>query len=498
MKKVLFLIIFVAVSLGMAAQTIVYTPALKSPANNATGQMPNAVLSWYAVTGSVNLSYQVQMDTSLNFNSPLLVDVTQTLITGYQTSNLLFNTTYYWRVRAIDGATSPWSELWNFTVFNTVELFTPTNNKLDQEPDVDLTWKTKIGTVNLSGVTFYNYQADTSMNFNSPLLQQGTVAGGVYVGTTHRLRFGTLYYWRVRAGHTTDISAWTAPFNFTVLDVVTLSSPANNATNQMLDALLKWKAVGGVLSYEYEIASDANFTTLVFSGETDNVEINSEFLMFGIDYWWRVRARHQNDTTLWGEPRKFTSINTVILKSPSNDQLNVAVTPTMMWTAQTGIVGYQLQIAKDIAFTDIFYEVSPEVPVVETKVNKKMAYNTVYYWRMRAFSNGGSMADTTAWSDPWKFTTMSPTGFDNQQVGSLKIYPNPASGTTYIRVNAKEAAEALCIVVDLLGKTVLDLPFTLTTGENIQPLNLENLRKGIYIVRLTINGETVNQKLVVD
>lgn len=498
MKKVLFLLLFAAVNLALAAQTLVYTPELKSPANNATGQMPDVVLSWYAVTGSLTLQYQLQMDTTMNFNSPLLIDHTQTLITGYQTSNLLFNTTYYWRVRAIDGGTSAWSEVWNFTIFNTVDLSKPNNNAQDQECNVNLEWKTKIGSVSLSGVTFYNYQADTSMNFDSPLLIQGTVAGGVYLGSTSLLRFGARYYWRVQAGHSLGVSAWTEPFFFTVLDAVELDSPNNNATNQVLDATLKWETVGGIFNYEFEIASDENFTLMVYQGETNLVEVNADFLMFGNDYWWRVRARHQDDTTTWGEIRMFSTINTVILKSPSNDQLNVALTPTMLWTAQTGIVGYQLQVANDIAFTDIFYDVKPEATETEAKVTRKMAYNTVYYWHMRAFSNGGALADTTEWSDPWKFTTTSPAGIDEQRAGTFSIFPNPASENAFIKITSKEMTEAQYVVVDLIGKTVLEQNFTLNLGENVQTLNLENLRKGIYIVRLTINGETLNQKLVVD
>jgi len=498
MKKALFLLIFVAVSLGMAAQTLVYTPELKNPANDATNQMPDVVVSWYAVAGSLNLQYQLQVDTSMNFNSSQLVDVTQTLITGYQMSNLFFNTKYYWRVRAIDGTTSPWSEIWNFTVFNTVDLLTPTNNKLDQESNVDLTWKSRKGLIDITGVSNFSYQVDTSMNFDSPLLYQGMVAGNVFKGTTQWLLFGTKYYWRVQAKHSKDVSGWSDPFNFTVLDEVTLSSPSNNAVNQVLNAALKWKVVGGILSYDYQISSNENFTSLVFSGETDTLETNCEFLMFGNDYWWRVRARHQNDTTTWGEIRKFTSINTVLLKSPSNDQLNVSLTPTMMWTAQTGIAGFQLQIAKDMGFTDIFYHVYPTMEASETKVTRKMAYGTVYYWRMRAFSDGGALADTTDWSDPWKFTTTTPAGIEDQQATSLTIYPNPASGKAFIKVNSKETTDASFVVIDLLGKTVLNHSFNLNIGENLQEINLETLRKGIYVVRLTVNGTTLNQKLVVD
>ena len=498
MKKALFILMCITVSLGMAAQTLVYTPALKIPANEAENQMPDVVLSWYAVTGSLTLQYQLQLDTSMNFNSSLLVDVTQTLITGYQTSNLLFNTTYYWRVRAIDGATSPWSEVWSFKTFEMISLFTPTNNKPDQEANVSLTWKNKVGTVTVSGLSFFKYQVDTSMNFNSPLFVEASVAGDVFTGTTKWLRFGATYYWRVQAGHSSDVSAWSEPYAFTVLDAVALSSPSNNAENQVLDALLKWKVVGGILSYDFQIASDENFNTLVFSGETDELEVNAQFLAFGNDYWWRVRSRHQFDTTNWSETRQFTAINTVILKSPSNEQVNVPLTPTMLWTLQTAIVGYQLQIATDMGFTNIFYDVKPIAAIVTTKVTRKMAINTVYYWRMRAFSDGGVMADTTAWSDPWKFTTTTPAGIDDHHVASLSIYPNPASGQAFVRVVAKEASEAQYIVIDLLGKKVLEQSFTVNLGENVQVLNLEKLRKGIYVIRLTINGETVNQKLIVD
>ncbi|TSA26928.1 MAG: T9SS C-terminal target domain-containing protein [Bacteroidetes bacterium] len=498
MKKALFIFILFAVSLGIAAQTLVYTPALKAPANDATGQMPDVVLSWYAVTGTLNLQYQLQVDTSMNFNTPLLIDVTQHLLTGFQTTNLLFNTKYYWRVRAIDGATSPWSEVWNFTVFNTVIHLKPNNDASSQESNVNLEWRDRVGSIDISGVTYFTYQADTSLGFNSPLLVQGTVAGTVFTGPMQWLRFGAKYYWRVRAGHPGDVGGWSEPWSFTVLDIVSLSSPNNNVVNQVLDVLLKWKAVGGILSYEFEIASDENFNTMVFLGETNEIQVNAEFLMFGNDYWWRVRARHQNDTTGWSDPRKFTSINTVLLKSPSNDQQNVALTPTMMWTAQTGIVEYQLQIATDIGFANIFYDVKPKAGESDIKVTRKMAYNTVYYWRMRAFSNGGALADTTNWSDPWKFTTTNPAGIDDQSAAALAIYPNPASEKAFLKITSKEAADGRCVVMDLLGKTVLEQSFTLKSGENVEELSLLNLRKGIYVVRLTINGETVNQKLIVE
>ena len=498
MKKVLFSLLFVVISLGLAAQTLVYTPELLAPVDSATEQMPDLVLSWNAVSGTTTLQYQVQLALTPDFTSPI-VDATQTLITGYPTTNLLFNTVYYWRVRAIDGATSPWSEVWSFTIFNTVVLYKPSDNaSAAQDADVDLIWRDKLNSVEITGVTFFNYEADTSANFDSPLLIAGMVTGDVFTVPTEWLRFGGHYYWRVQAGHSGSTGDWAEPFQFDVLDEVELSSPNNDAEDQDLGVLLKWKSDGGILAYNYQIASDENFNTLVFSGETELIQINADFLMFGVDYWWRVRSRHQHDTTTWGEPRKFTSINTVELSAPSSDQTNVSTLPTMSWSSQLGITGFQLQISTDLGFTDLFYDVKPDAEVDDIRLTKKMAPQTDYFWRMRAFSNGGATADTTDWSDPWKFTTGWSIGIGDQKATAFSIYPNPASGNAFIKIHMDKATQAQCNVIDLLGKTVIQQELSLTTGENTQAINLDNIRQGIYIIRLTIGGVTVNQKLVVE
>jgi uncharacterized membrane protein len=64
MKRAIFLLASMITGLGLFAQTLVYTPELKSPADDAVNRMPDVILSWYAVAGSLNLQYQVQCDTS--------------------------------------------------------------------------------------------------------------------------------------------------------------------------------------------------------------------------------------------------------------------------------------------------------------------------------------------------------------------------------------------------------------------------------------------------
>jgi photosystem II stability/assembly factor-like uncharacterized protein len=209
MKKIFLSLFSFILALGLFAQPDVYTPQLKSPDSAAIDQMPSTDLSWYAVTGTVNLQYQVQMDTTMAFNSPLLTDTVQTLLAGYKTSQLIFDTRYYWRVRAIDaGQTSAWSPVWNFTVFNNLELGSPSLNNQEQEPNARLTWKSTVSGVAISGLTHFDFELDTTLSFDSPLLHAVTTNSSTYSVTNSNLLFGTRYFWRVKARHAGGSSDW--------------------------------------------------------------------------------------------------------------------------------------------------------------------------------------------------------------------------------------------------------------------------------------------------
>jgi hypothetical protein len=498
MKRILFFLSAFLFTLGLSAQVKVYTPTLKSPANNDTAKMPNVTLSWNAISGSTGLKYELQLDTVTTFDSPMLKDTVQELLTGYTTSELYFNQVYYWRVRAIDmGETSYWSSTWNFKVFDWVELDKPNPNATGSNPNETLKWKTTIKSITITGVQYFDYQADTSLLFNSPLLIQGTVASTVFQGATSNMRFGATYYWRVRARHSKGHSDYCAPRSFTVIDKFTLASPGNNAVDQFLDVALKWNAVTGLLAYGYQIAHDQNFTDIVTEGEVNDVSVDATFLNFGGVYYWRINGRHVSDTSQWSDPYKFTAIDRVILIAPANAATDVALSPLVTWTKQTGITGYELQIDSLNTFGNPVVSAKPTSTSVNYQVTKKLKPLTTYYWRMRAFSDGTLMADTSNWSSPFSFVTTSATGIDEAESSSFNIYPNPAREKLFIRLNARENNQVRFMLVDLVGRRVIDTPLDLTPGENIKEISLDNISDGIYIARLQIGSDILNQKIIV-
>jgi len=503
MKRTIQFLFFLFSALGMMAQADVYTPTLKFPPDSAINMVPDLYVSWNAIAGSTNLQYQVQIDTTMNFNSPLKVDTTQLLLTGYKTHELLFGQRYFWRVRAIDeGETSYWSVVHSFVIFDQVNLFNPTNNKADQNPDVNLEWKNTVvqdGTnVTITGIRFWDYQYDSVPDFSSPALKEGTVAFNILKAATANLHFGKNYYWRVRARHNLSTSSWCSPWMFTVVDKLTLQSPNDNAVSQMIDVLIKWKNITGILGYEYQLALDEDFSNLILQNVVDTNLVRCSLLQFGDVVFWRVRARQLQDTSSWSNSRSFTVINTVLLKSPSDAQQDVDLKPKLTWTGQTGITGYQLQVDSLPGFSTPFVDVKPVASEANYTVSKKLATLKTYYWRMRAFSDGGAMADTSDWSTPWSFITIGPQGIYEPGSNLFSVYPNPASEKITIKAAISETKKISISIVDLIGKTILTSDFILSGGTNFKDISLENINNGIYILRITSDGQTINRKIIVD
>ena len=494
--SILLLSLFAAVTM---AGTEVYTPTLKTPANSAVDQMPNVTLTWNAIVGSTGLKYEVQIDSSANFNSSKLTDTTLTLLTGYTTHELLFGVNYKWRVRAIDlGQTSAWTAARSFTVFNQVTLTFPKNNAKEDTlgPTQSLTWSNLVAGKTISGVKYFDVQIDTTQNFNSSQFRSGTVASSKYTFKMNNLRFGYKYYWRVRARHSLSTSLWSTAFNFTVTSYIVPTAPANNAIDQFLNVTLKWKAVKGLLGYEYQLATDTAFVNVISGSEVDTNFVVSQFTMFGSKYYWRARGRHISDTMNWCPRFAFTTIDKVKITAPSNNSTNIPVKPTMKWTKQTGIVKYQLQLDPSADFSSIYVDVKLADSLISYVLTKKLNNNTKYYWRMRSFSDS-SIPDTSGWSDVFNFTTLI-TGIAENGILSSSIYPNPASGKVNIKMDLEEPVKLQVAVVDLLGSTFIREDFDLNAGINVRELNLMNLSKGVYIIRLTYNGNVVNHKLIVD
>ena len=391
MKKTFFTLVLLISSLLSFSLNV---PSLSSPSNVAVNQNPNVTLSIGSVTGAT--SYDYEIDINSDFLSSVVINRTSTTC---PLSELLFGQTYYWRARARNATeTSDWSAHRSFTIINTVFLSNPSNGATDRNPNVALSWST------ITGLTHYDYQYDTSPEFDSPNLFSGAVTSNFTSVSTSNLLFGETYYWRVRARHDVDQSGWSDVRSFTVINTVYLGNPSNGAIDRNPNVALSWTTVTGLTHYDYQYDTSSDFDSPnLFSGAvTSNyTSVSTSNLLFGETYYWRVRARHDVDQSGWSDVRSFTVINTVYLSGPANGNTLRPVNQVLSWNSITGLTHYDYNYDTSDQFDSPNYFFGSVTSNYTSVSTANLMYGTNYNWRVKARHS----LDESEWSAVWNFTT---------------------------------------------------------------------------------------------
>ncbi len=438
---------------------------LVSPANGALNQDVNVLLDWSIVNGITN--YDVEFDTTSLFNSSLHQYQTITnASSSYNTSNLRFDTKYYWRIRAHHTTdTTSWSVVWNFTTLDTIYLVSPANGAINQVVNVLLDWSI------VNGITNYVVEFDTIASFNSLLHQYQTITNASSSYNTSNLLFSTKYYWRVRAHHSLDTTSWSPIWNFTTTDgKPSHVSPANGVTGISLNPTIDWGTVSGILAYQYEYSVDSNFISAspVGTGTTSQAGLVS--LSYGESYFWRVRCYHAVDTSDWSTPWKFTTLyqltSPVLLSSPANGTSAIATsTVSLQWQTYASAIFYEYSYATNASFIGAVNGTTTSLSATTSTLSQGITY----YWKVRANNGSGY----SPWSTVWTFTTtgmgtpilLSPSnGVIGQPIVNLVFDWQDAAGGTFYEYQ-------YCTDVNFISPTPVS---SITTASTVSISGLSN------------------------
>lgn len=187
------------------APITLFAPSLHTPADNAAITNPQPVLDWNTVTGAAK--YEVQFG-STNPPTTTVATVFPTSVTQFIPSDpLTTGFTYYWRVRAFDGATpTAWSPI-RAVVAASLPAANSTRNlfTIDQP---ELTWD------GVTWATGYEIQVSKNSTFTGALVDaDDSLAANQLSYITVALENGT-YYWHVRA--LGGSSSWSATESFII------------------------------------------------------------------------------------------------------------------------------------------------------------------------------------------------------------------------------------------------------------------------------------------
>jgi hypothetical protein len=202
------------------------------------------------------------------------------------------------------------------------KLLTPTDGYITSSLTPTLTCQPYPGASN------YNFQIATESTFNNPIVNANN-STGQYQIASGILEAGTQYFWKVKVTAYGNFSPWSDVWSFTtygtsMLEAPVLLSPSNNSTNILLTSTLDWKDVANATKYQLQIDENGSFTSTIV--DQDNIS-SSQYsnpagaLQSNNKYFWRVRAKNSNSSSLWSEIWDFTTTST----TPSGIILPLAV-----------------------------------------------------------------------------------------------------------------------------------------------------------------------------
>jgi hypothetical protein len=377
-------------------------PTLTAPDDAATEVSVDPTLEWDPVSGAD--TYTVELDTDPAFGS---IDQDQTgASTSFSPSTLSKGTTYHWRVKATGaGGDSDYSTRSFTTEFDppgAPTLTAPSDTETDVARAPTFMWSAGSGTTDS-----YRIDVSTASDFSSFAVSDSGFASTSYTPSGD-LEADTEYFWRVRGKNPGGPGAWSATFSFTTVPLApeapTLTAPDDAATEVSVDPTLEWDPVSGADTYTVELDTDPAFGSIDQSQTAASTSFSPSTLSKGTTYHWRVKATGaggDSDYSTRSFTTEFDPPGAPTLTLPADNDTDVSLTPTFMWTAGTGTSdSYRLDVSTASDFS--LYVIS-DSSIVTTSfaAGSALANDTEYFWRVRGKNPGGP----GAWSATFSFTT---------------------------------------------------------------------------------------------
>lgn len=382
--------------------TVTTSPAAPTASSGSSITHSSFNASWNSVSSATG--YRLDVSLSNSFSSfvsgynDLTVGSTSQSVTGLEP-----NTTYYYRVRAVNSSlTSSNSN----TVTVNVPLPTVTANAGSMMGPDSFTanWNS------VSGASSYRLDVSTANDFTTFVSgYQNLTVANTYSPVTG-LNPYTTYYYRVRVvvpsvslGSIT--SANSSTITVATLPATPVANAATNVTNSSFTA--NFGSVSGATGYRLDVSTSNDFTSFV-SGY-NNLSVASSIppvtgLNANTTYYYRARAEASGSTSL-----SSNVITVGTLSPPPVASAATAITSTSFtanWGAVSGASSYRLDLSNFSDFSTV-HPVFNNLSVFATSQSLTgLSSNTVYYYRIRTIigstssPNSNTITTTTAPAAP--------------------------------------------------------------------------------------------------
>lgn len=195
-----------------------------------------------------------------------------------------------------------------------------------------------------------------------------------------------------------------------------------DSTKQPLTLLLENSASSGQrpVSYEFQVATDAAFSNLVFTrdsiaqGDGGRTSVRlPDPLAGGRTYYWRARGADGANTGDYSSAANFDVFVPIVINEPlaAAPAKTVTITQTKptftignsSTSGPVGAISYRLELAKDVGFSQLvaIWNVAQQPDHTTFEAPVDLGYSTVYFWHVR----GLDQTTTGPWSATESFKT---------------------------------------------------------------------------------------------
>lgn len=451
------------------------TPSPVAPANGAVALPVTVTLQWTEPERAT--FYALQVATDANF-STLIVDQDGLANPGYQVTNLLFGTIYFWRVQAGNATgVSDWSTVFSFVTMLVAPFEAPLLTAPDEGAVTSL--RPSLQWDEVANASAYDVQLSTSIGFGTIAHEASAVSATKYRPGQGKLEEQETYHWRVRGTNSAGAGPWSAIRRFTTqqvgLDAPVLTTPADEAIEQPLTLDLAWEASTDATYYDVQVATDEGFTQVtVDQTSLTTLTVTVDVPTPATTYFWRVRAGNASEQSDWSNTRRFTTIpvqpgTAPTTATPADGATTGSLTPTLTWVALAGAATYDVQLSTQSDFSKSLALIAEATNLNQTHytvAEGALAPAATYYWRVRGTNSAGA----GPWSATMRFNTpqdasgvpslAEPVDGALEQPTQVTLQWHPASGASFYDVRLATDAAFTHIVLDQRGIHDLRLDVT--------------------------------------
>ena len=289
--------------------------------------------------------------------------------------------------------------------------------------------------------------------------------------------------------------------NFLTIPLAPIANTAGAIKQTSFNA--SWLKANSADGYILDVALDDKFITVLSNYNKRDVKNMLTFTVSGISpnstFYYRVKSYN-----IAGESEEYSNIIKVqtLQNPPTTPTSKVATDVTLNsftanWNSVSGADGYTFDLAIDDKFVNTLsaYKNKDVGNNTSLPING-LATNMNYYYRVKAYNNGGS----SGYSNTIKvglFVGIEKSTTLPNEFNLWQNFPNPFNPETKIQFEIPKESYVLLRVFDVLGNEVETLvnqilpPATYNVNFNASKLN-----NGVYFYRLDTDGFTQTRKMI--